>query len=300
MTEVSLEQPQKAATINVEFKMHAWPDPVKSRAAKRPIYDQIEVCVITHPGDKDTVKVFPANEIWQNLPDPETGFVRPLTYAMRFNEIYLAFKRGAAQVVSGTPLEMLPFLSLGKRLELQAIHIHTAEQLAGLEGHALKQLGMGGHHLKVQAANYLSAANSNASNEALLAQIADLRAQIATLTGSSAAPATVVATGEDDAAQLADHLAGQVLGSVLGVPTGDIGEGSPIGRQLLDPPQEFAGDGSDSAFADHSDDDLRNWLQEVTGATPSARASRKTLIKLAEEANAKLAAEKAAKDKAAA
>ena len=63
---------------------------------------------------------------------------------------------------AGTPLSELTFLSQGKRLELKALNIHTAEALASLDGGPLKMLGIGGREMKNQAAAYLAKAAGNA------------------------------------------------------------------------------------------------------------------------------------------
>ena len=176
---------QKAALVAI-FKTHSIMNEAKSKTAGRPIYDDMEICEIRTAGDRQSVKVFPAHEISHHDDDGS-----PVTYAQRFNEQYLRFKDGNTQSQSGTPIEELPFLTQGKRLELKALHVHTAEALASLDGTPLKQLGLGGRELKNQAQAYLDTANKTADvtklaseNELLRQQIADLRRD---LTGQTAA-----------------------------------------------------------------------------------------------------------------
>ena len=152
-------------SVNVRFFMHTTRNEAKTKAEGRPIYDEIEVCELSFPGNKTTVHVAPANDIceWAETSD-EYGMSREeITYAMKYNDVYLKFKAGDVAGMGGTPLEELPFLSQGKRLELKALKVHSAETLAGLDGNALKMLGQGGRDMKVQAQAYLDSAMKNAS-----------------------------------------------------------------------------------------------------------------------------------------
>lgn len=174
------------------FKVHSVPNDAKSKKAGRPIYDDIEVCEIRMAGNRNTVGVFPAHDVWK-WQDTD-GFNRePVTYAMRFPKQYKAFKESGAMALEGTPLEELTFLAQGKRLELKALNVHTAEALAGLDGQMLKNLGMGGRELKNQAQAYLDAAEKSADvtalageNELLRQRIAEMEAEQAKLASESA------------------------------------------------------------------------------------------------------------------
>jgi hypothetical protein len=172
---------QKAALV-ATFKVHSMLNEAKTKTAGRPIYDDIEVCEIRTAGDRNSVKVFPAHEVSHMEELEDGGLGEPVTYAMRFPEQYRKFKDGHTQVQSGTPLEELPFLTQGKRLELKALHVHTAEALASLDGTPLKQIGIGGRELKNQAQAYLDNAKGSADvtrlaqeNELLKQTIADLQ-----------------------------------------------------------------------------------------------------------------------------
>lgn len=172
---------QKAALV-ATFKVHSMLNEAKTKTAGRPIYDDIEICEIRTAGDRNSVKVFPAHEVSHMEELEDGGLGEPVTYAMRFPEQYRKFKDGHTQVQSGTPLEELPFLTQGKRLELKALHVHTAEALASLDGTPLKQIGIGGRELKNQAQAYLDNAKGSADvtrlaqeNELLKQTIADLQ-----------------------------------------------------------------------------------------------------------------------------
>lgn len=180
------------ALINARFYVHTMPNEMKSKAAGRPIFDELEVCEISFPANKQTVGVFPAHEEYgYRETNGEFGVVREkITYAMQFNEQYLKFKAGDAQSMSGTPLSEAPFLTEGRRLELKALKIYTVEALAALDGSNLKMLGQGGRDLKNKSIAYLETAEKTANiagvKEALAerdAEIAAMREQLAALAG---------------------------------------------------------------------------------------------------------------------
>jgi hypothetical protein len=162
------------------FKTHSSHNAAKSAKAGRPIYDDIEVCEIRQAGNKSTVGVFPAHEVWR-WQDTQEGGREPITYAMRYPDQYKRFKAGAAQAKSGTPLEEAPFLTQGKRLELKALNIHTVESLAALDGQPLKNLGQDGRALKNQATAFLETASSSADATRYADENAKLKERIAEL-----------------------------------------------------------------------------------------------------------------------
>lgn len=176
--------------IVVVFKNHSLPNPAKSKEKGRPIYDDMEICEIRYPGDRNRVSVFPAHDFTQYKIDDEDGSSRQVTYAERFAKQYQRFKAKEAQVKEGTPLEELTFLSAAKRSELKGLNIYTAEDLAGLDGQPLKQLGMGGRQIKTQAQAYLDRADNTSLVTKQAAEIEELRAQIASMKGFDQAPAT--------------------------------------------------------------------------------------------------------------
>jgi len=163
------------------FKSIPQPDALASKRAGRPIYSDIEVCELHFPGDKQHKPVFPAHS-FAGWGEDEYGNAEKITYAMKYNEQYLRFKEGRAQVADGTPLSELPFLTEGKRMELKALKIYTAEQLAALDGQNLKNLGQGGRTLKEQAQAFIDTATSSAGSVALAQENAGLRQRIAELT----------------------------------------------------------------------------------------------------------------------
>jgi hypothetical protein len=164
-----------------QFKYLAMENPEKSKKEGRPIFDDVEVCVIRAPGMKD-VKTFPSTALsTQWLNDPETGEQRQITYAERFSHQYRQFKANAAQTKSGTPLEYAPFLTDGRRAELRAQNVYTIEQLAAIEGVELKNLGPGGREFKNKAIELIEEGRQSAPNKQMLAELEVLRARNAVL-----------------------------------------------------------------------------------------------------------------------
>src|SRR5678815_5718035 len=85
------------------FRNHTIPNPSKTAAMGRPMFDDMEVCEIRFAGSR-SVSVFPATAITFWKDDPQTGEQIPVTYAERFQRQYMQFKQQASQTMAGTPL----------------------------------------------------------------------------------------------------------------------------------------------------------------------------------------------------
>ena len=164
----------------VIFKNMAVENPLKSLEAGRPIFDDVEHCVITAPGSHD-IKVFPANSFARWVSDPYGRDRVKQSYAERFSHQYQQFKAHVAQTKSGTPLEYAPFLSEARRAELKSQNVYTVEALADIEGDELKNLGPGGRDMKNQAMEYIAASQATAPTKQMLAELEGLRARNAVL-----------------------------------------------------------------------------------------------------------------------
>lgn len=230
------------------FFLHAVKNEEKSAKAGRPIFDEIECCEIRLAANKYTKVVAPAHEVFRREMDNSTGDVKEYTYAIQFSEQYKAFKNGEAQVLAGTPLQELPFLTQAKRLELKALNIHTAEALAALDGQPLRQLGPGGRELKNQAQAYIDKASGSANVLQMAAQIAELQERLAALQGGAPVAAPEIAP--------------------------DIQADQPVNTA--------------SPFAAMEPDDIKNWIQDATGERPRGNPSKATLVAKADEINAEL------------
>ena len=116
----------------------------KSQEAGRPIFDEVDMIRIHTPGSRDTV-VGPAHYGCQQ----------------RFPKQWDQYKRGAEQVTSGTPLNVVPWLTISQVAELKAVNIHSVEQLAGMPDNVAQRF-MNHHALKQQAQAFLEAAKGAA------------------------------------------------------------------------------------------------------------------------------------------
>jgi len=220
---------QKAAIV-ATFKNHPILNPRKTKEEGRPIYDDMEIVEIRTAGDRNSIKVFPAHEISHHAELEDGGSGDPVTYAMRFQAQYDRFKAGHTQAQSGTPLEEAPFLIQAKRLELKAVHVHTVEALASLDGGPLKALGIGGRELKNQAQAYLDNAKGSADVTRLAAENETLKRQLATLVEQQQAPSSV--HGEDDPASF-ESMSDDDLKAFIGTKSGSRPRGQPSHDTLV-------------------------------------------------------------------
>lgn len=133
--------------LHVRFYSKTEMNAAKSRAAGRPIYEEIDFVNIMVPGDKHSIVDRQAT---------------PLDIR-RFARHYEAYKAGKTDQTIGTPLSALPFMSAAKAEEYRFFHITTAEQLAAAaDGSSAAQAIMGFNGDKQKAAAYLQMAAGNA------------------------------------------------------------------------------------------------------------------------------------------
>lgn len=157
----------------------------KSIDAGRPIFDEIDLVKIITPGSRDTF-VGDASEEYQR----------------RFPTQWARYKAGREQGSSGTPLNQLPFLSMGQVAEFNAVGCTTVEHLVGMSDN-LSQKFMGHFALKQRAQEYLDAAKGAAPTLKLQAelakrdeQIAELKATVDALVSKQNQPAKVPLTAK--------------------------------------------------------------------------------------------------------
>jgi hypothetical protein len=163
--------------LNVYFFNHPVPDVLETKAKGRPIDMDVEHVQIKAPGDRNTIRVFPATDVYKWVDDPHRGRIA-VTYAERFSEQYKQFKASQTQTVKGTSLDELPFLSQSKRGELRALGIYTAEMLAAIDGQPLKNLGMGGRELSEKAKAYIANSEKGAGVNVMAEEMARLKAEL--------------------------------------------------------------------------------------------------------------------------
>lgn len=233
-----------ANSVTVRFRKDSIHDMTASHKEGRPIFKDIEVCDIFFPGDRQRMLTELAHAAEPNA-TREAG--ETVTYAQKYNKQYQSFKNMEDQTQSGTPLSELPFLTEGKRRELKALHIHTAEQLAALDGKPLKQLGMGGRDLKSQAKAYLDKASGSAELTALASENEDLRRRLAALeaqaSGKHQAPVDIDAEDEvenDLDGKDLDDCTDAELKAYIKEQTGEPVRGNPSRETLIERATELA------------------------------------------------------------
>lgn len=235
----------QASALHIEFFMEAIESPAKTRLEGRPIFEDKEFVRVKFPGDNKRVHVAPAHEGYRR--DPETN--EWVSYAQDYPRHYERFKQGLSQATEGTPISELPFLMESKRAELRALNIHTAEQLASLDGSFLTRLGMGGRALKDQAAAYIARASGGALEARLAAENADLKDQMGLL--------------QAQMRELMETVAAPQSGPM-------------IERHEDDAP-------ATSIFAEWATDDLKAFIKDRTGAAPRGNPGHDTLVRMASE-----------------
>lgn len=148
----------------VQFNLHPHLNQEKTAQEGRPIYEDREYIMIIVPGDKDSIVHRPA-------------WTKDFT---RFPRQYAAFKSKNEDVVVGTPLKLVPWLSSSQIKELDYFNIKTVEHLADVNDNVgTKFHGLQG--LKKQAKDFLAAAAGAAPMVAMRTQLEQRDAQIAAL-----------------------------------------------------------------------------------------------------------------------
>lgn len=150
--------------LYVTFYTRAVMNNFQSSEQGRPIFDEEEYIRIIVPGDSKTTVDCPADA----------------TFKMRFPKQYDAYKRGAEQAQSGTPLEVWPQLTVGLVAELKAMNIFSVEQLAALDDGKAQKI-MGSHELRRRAQAFLDAAQGEAANNKMAAELSKRDEEIAKL-----------------------------------------------------------------------------------------------------------------------
>lgn len=166
---------QDFSHLAVEFYSEPVHNVRKSAEAGRPVFDDVEMVKIRIAGDKLTVHTAPAHDS-SSMRHPVTN--ERLTYAQLHHGPYEAFKRGQEFHGTGTPLSEVPFITAGKRKELQAANIHTAESFVAVDGSNLQKLGMGARELRDQVKAWIDRTSKNADVVKLSQENDELRARL--------------------------------------------------------------------------------------------------------------------------
>lgn len=178
-------------TVTPRFKHITVENVPQSELAGRAIMETKEVVEVRFAGQKNYSPVMPVDGFWKR-----DGH-KVLTYAERWPDQYRAFLSGGDQVADGTPLELLkPFGISQSELSLcRALKIHSVEALHGIEGDAVRNLGMAGNHLREMARKYMNSLPGAGQAD----ELAALRAELAALRAANVIPAAETAPAEIDA-----------------------------------------------------------------------------------------------------
>jgi hypothetical protein len=150
--------------LRIQFGLFPEIDQAATTTEGRPIYKDAEYITIMIPGERDVVH----RRVWEK--DLE-----------RFPRQYAAFKNKQNQdAVSGTPLKMVPWLTLGQVKELEFFNCMTLEQLANMpDSTSAKFLQI--QKLKQLAKDHLQAAKEAAPLVRMRAELDERDNQISTL-----------------------------------------------------------------------------------------------------------------------
>lgn len=167
ITEQALRRNNTGVDANLRVQFDTFPhlDQDASDKEGRPIYKEEVYIMIMVPGERDIVH----RPAWEK--DYE-----------RFPQQYAAFKNKQNQdQASGTPLKVVPWLSLGQVKELEYFNCFTLEQLATMpDSTAQKFLQI--NKLKQLAKDHLQVAKEAAPLTAMRAEMDQKDGQIAALT----------------------------------------------------------------------------------------------------------------------
>ena len=158
-SDMDFETDEGDKKLLVMFYLEAVKNEFESAQQGRPIFKDVPMIKILIPGSKDPT-VQKVNE----------------NYIRRFPRQWERFQKQMEQIVDGTPLDQVPFLTVSQIAELKAFNCFTLEQLAGMSDQAGQKF-MGIQALKQKAQKYLDAAASAAPLTHLPEQIDALKNQ---------------------------------------------------------------------------------------------------------------------------
>jgi hypothetical protein len=147
----------------VQFFVEAVEDKLKSVEEGRPIFREVVNVRIIAPGSRDS-----------------TVTRATLHYQNRFQKQWDRFKKALEQTHEGTPLEQVPWLTVGVIAELKAMNCFSLEQLAGMSDSLASRM-MGMHSFRQKAQAFLQAAKEAAPFTKMQAQLEERDVQIGVL-----------------------------------------------------------------------------------------------------------------------
>ena len=246
------EETDENVGIHVSFFLDRKLLEAESLKRGQPVYKETELIKIQWIGDAKKQLVAPAHDRsdrYDLLSDRSKVW---LTWAQAFPKHYEAFLRGHSYDGDGTSLAELDLITDSRRESLRALNIYTVEDLAALDGPALKRVGMNARDLKNAAIEFLERKKAEEPERLARQQLAKSREEIDLLR-----------------AELEDLKRSAVKP--------DLSKGVEVDDEDTEA-KEF--------FESMEEDDLRNWLTDA-GEKPHHLSKKPKLVEMAMELNAK-------------
>lgn len=156
----------------------------ESASRKAPVFDKVLYGEIRTPAAKMQIQKIEIRRIFANgnVRDRMSGRrvedQPEQTWAELLAPQLKAFEDGTKAPNNETPLDTWAKLDIAQIASLQASGIHSIEQLAGCPDANIHVLGLGGHTLKMQAKAYLEMSKGIDRTDELIAQNANMQAQL--------------------------------------------------------------------------------------------------------------------------
>ncbi len=91
---------------------------------------------------------------------------------------YRSYKEGKEHRITGTPIDLLPGIDVGRIASLKSLYIYSVEQLAELSDMSAQKVGMGAADLRKKAQEFLNRKPGGEETEKLTQRIAELEAMV--------------------------------------------------------------------------------------------------------------------------
>lgn len=146
---------QQADRRFVEFFRGSRLNGAASQAAGRPIHEPVDMLKLIHPGERD-VHILEVQE----------------HHKYQFPRQWAAYEAGQSkEAQAGTPIDVIYPDEPEMVRQFKALHIYTAEQMAGLTEQGISRLGMGGRAHVERAQRFLEHAQSMGGASKLQAEL---------------------------------------------------------------------------------------------------------------------------------
>lgn len=197
-------QKERPPFVRFEVREHGL-DPELTEKEKRPIPREVVFAIITPWGSKDEIEKVAEEWIAQIKRQAMQGMY-PLEWANHFELQYKAWQEGHELPREGTPIRTWAMIAKQEpRRRLQALNVHTVEDLAAVPDSGLGMLGLDGRYLRDMARAWLAEAKEKGANAKDLAdanaKIEHLTGQVERLTAQVAQLKTVAGADDEPAAE---------------------------------------------------------------------------------------------------